>query len=141
MPIITMKTKSTSKYTYSVGRRRSAIAKVKLFSGKQASTVNQKPAEVYFKDKNTDVFYQKPFKITDTVGKYYFEASVTGGGKMSQLEAVTLGISRSLQKINPTQFTSLLRSDGLLTVDSRVRQRRKVGMGGKSRRKRQSPKR
>jgi len=60
---------------------------------------------------------------------------------MSQLEAVTLGISRSLQKINPTQFTSLLRSDGLLTVDSRVRQRRKVGMGGKSRRKRQSPKR
>ena len=83
----------------------------------------------------------KPFVITDTVGKFYFEAKVTGGGKTGQSQAIQLAISRALDKKDNQAFHSLLKKETLLTVDSRVRQRRMIGTGGKARRQKQSPKR
>jgi len=67
--------------------------------------------------------------------------NVTGGGVMGQLDAVTHGIARALAKVDKEEFRPVLKKAGLLTRDSRIRERRKVGMGGKARRKKQSPKR
>lgn len=130
----------TNTYIYSVGRRKAAIATVKLFSGKGDSLINKIPAEKYFPGSLAKIDLAKPFVVTETVGKHYFLVKVTGGGKIGQLAAVVLGLSRSLKKSTET-FGPLLRHAGLLTVDSRVRERRMVGTGGKARRQKQSPKR
>ena len=132
---------STKKYTYAVGRRKSAIAAVKLFSGKGDSTVNNVASKTYFPGELNQIIVKKPFSVTETDGKYYFDAKIIGGGKQSQLQALTLAVSRALKSLNEATFNPLLRAAGLLSVDSRVRERRKVGTGGKARRAKQSPKR
>lgn len=128
-------------YTYAVGRRKSAVVAIKLFKGKGDSTVNQTAVSHYFSQPSALVDYTKPFKVTDTENKYYFQAKVIGGGKEGQLDALVLAISRALKIIDEINFKPLLRTAGLLTVDSRVRERRMVGTGGKARRQKQSPKR
>ena len=135
-------TKNTSKnsYTRSLGRRKSAVATIKLFSGKGESMVNKLDLIKYFPTKTEKIIYEKPFEITKTLGKYYYLAKINGGGKTGQVQALSLAISRSLIKINEL-FKPDLRGAGLLTVDSRVKERRMVGTGGKSRRQKQSPKR
>ena len=134
------KTTSKNSYTRSLGRRKSAVATIKLFSRKGDSTVNGLSLEKYFPTKTEKIVYDKPFEITKTTGKYHFQAKIIGGGKTGQVQALSLAISRCLVKINDT-FKSDLRINGLLTVDSRVKERRMVGTGGKSRRQKQSPKR
>lgn len=132
---------SANKYIFSIGRRRSSVATVKFFTGKDESTVNKISLSKYFSGALNEINYKKPFEITGTEGKYYFQATIHGGGKNGQLDALVLAIARSLKKIDETKNTPLLRAAGLLTVDSRVRQRRNVGTGGKARRQKQSPKR
>ena len=136
-------TKSSNKttYTYAIGRRKSAISSVKLFAGKADSTINGLEISKYFPGEHFKKLYHQPFIVTDTDNKYYFQSKITGGGKNGQLDALVLALSRALKKIDATAYSSLLRTAGLLTVDSRVRQRRMVGTGGKARRQKQSPKR
>lgn len=137
---VTTKKVVANTYTYAIGRRKSAIATVKLFKGKSVPQVNKMAFVKYFPSKTDELLYQKPFVITETKGKFYIEAKVIGGGKAGQIEALTLAISRALKKLDET-YGPLLRAAGLLTVDSRVRERRMVGTGGKARRQKQSPKR
>ncbi len=136
------KTTKTTKntYTYAVGRRKSAVATVKLFSGKGETLVNKIAIDKYFPGATDKINYDKPFAVTQTLGKYHFEAKVTGGGKQGQVEALMLALARALKAINEV-FKPALHEVGLLTVDSRVRERRMVGTGGKARRQKQSPKR
>jgi len=129
-----------TKYTYSLGRRKSSICTLRLYKGKGSSEVNQQPVDKYFPLEAEKIIYNKPFVLTENKDKYYFVAKVNGGGKRGQLEALTLAIARAFQKID-NNVTSILRKAGLLTVDSRVRERRMVGTGGKSRRQKQSPRR
>ncbi len=136
-----MPKKSSANYTFAVGRRRSATASVKLFPGNGNSKVNQTSLDKYFPGTKSQLIYNQPFVATETAGKYYYSAKVSGGGKQGQIEALQLALSRALQKSDQTTFTPLLRSQGLLTVDSRVKERRMVGTGGKARRQKQSPKR
>ena len=136
----TTKKPTTKVYVYSIGRRKAAIAAVKLFKGKGETIINTLPVDKYFPAASEKIIYNKPFVVTSTVDKFYFEAKTSGGGKGGQLEAVTLAIARSLKKLDE-KFGPILRQSGLLTVDSRVRQRRMVGKGGKSRRGKQSPRR
>lgn len=133
--------KSQNKYFSSVGRRRSSVAVVKLYSGKGESTVNGQVVTKYFPGNLAQIKYSLPFEVTKVPNKFHFEAKILGGGKNGQVEALALAISRSLDKSDHDAFHSPLRSAGLLTVDSRVRQRRHVGTGGKARRAKQSPKR
>lgn len=135
-----MKTNSKS-YTYAVGRRKSSSARIRLYSGKGESLINGDPAERYFSGAIFQKILAKPLEVTETLEKYYFSAKITGGGKRGQLDAVVLGLARALAKAVPDKFRFILRRANLLTRDSRIRQRRMVGMGGKSRRKKQSPKR
>lgn len=139
MTKLNSKTKTT--YTYAVGRRKSCVATIKLYAGKQESTVNGQKTVEYFPGVNNQITFNKPFAITDTLNKFYYQAKIVGGGKKGQLDALILSISRALKKLDEITYKSPLRNAGLLTVDSRVRERRMVGTGGKARRQKQSPKR
>ncbi len=123
------------KYTFSVGRRKSASARVRLYKGLGENMINGKKVVEF------SAQLAKPFKLTETEGKYYFTAVVAGGGKEGQIEAIVHGIARAFVKLNPEKFRFILKKNNLLTRDSRERERRMVGTGGKSRRKKQSPKR
>jgi small subunit ribosomal protein S9 len=136
-----MARKKKINYTYAVGRRRTSSARVRLFKGKGENLVNDISALKYFPGVVNKVKFDEPFKLTDTSEKYYITAKVTGGGKQGQLDAVIHGIARSLEKANKEKFRPALKNAGLLTRDARIRERRKVGTGGKARRKKQSPKR
>ncbi len=123
-----------------VGRRKTSVASVRITSGPGEIVVNGKPASKYFPGEISKTRYQSPFTVAGVAKKYSVSAKVFGGGYEGQLDSLVLGISRGLVDINE-KFKTLLRNAGLLTRDSRKRQRRMIGMGGKSRRKRQSPKR
>lgn len=130
-------------YTVSVGRRKQAVARIRLGDKslkKGEFMVNGKNVTEYFKGKVFQTLYEKPFKLTETLGKIAVNVSVTGGGPKGQLQATVLGIARALSQ-SEEKFKKTLRDNGLLTVDQRVRERRKVGTGGKARRQKQSPKR
>ncbi len=133
--------KTKKDYVYAVGRRRTSSARVRLYKGDKENLVNNKIIGEYFPGEVMRSFWQKPFEVTETLGKYYVSVKVVGGGKKGQLDATLHGISRALSKAKPDKFRSLLKKEGLLKRDARIRQRRMVGMGGKSRRKKQSPKR
>lgn len=128
-------------YTYAKGKRRTASVRVRLFKGKGESTVNEIPLEKYFPGPINKAHWAKPFQVTETLEKYYFTARVAGSGHKGQLGALIQGLARALSEVDPEKYKPLLKRAGLLTRDSRTRQRRMIGMGGKSRRRKQSPKR
>lgn len=131
---------TTKNYTYAVGRRKEASARVRLFVGKAEHSVNEKPLKDYFPGDVNAYFFNLPFKVVDAVNKYYVTVRVLGGGPKGQLEAAQHGIARALSKLN-VEYRAALKKAGLLTRDSRTRERRKIGTGGKARRQKQSPKR
>lgn len=135
------KNKTNKAYTYAVGRRKSSSARVRLFKGSGDNLVNGKKINDLFQNKVASIILDKPFKLTETIGKYFFTAKVSGGGKEGQLEAIVHGIARALVKLDSDKFRVTLKKNNLLTRDPRVRLRRMVGTGGKARRKKQSPKR
>ena len=125
----------------SVGRRKAAIARVRLMSNAGQLTINGKLINEYFPGPVFQKAYQKPFEVTKTLGKYSGTVLVSGGGTASQLGAVIHGLSRALSKTDTEAFRTLLKVEGLLTRDPRVRERRKYGNAQKARAKKQSPKR
>lgn len=129
------------KFILAVGRRKEAVARVRLYLGKGDIMVNDKPISQYFPGEAARVVYLRPFEETGTGGKYFASVRVTGGGKGGQLEALVHGICRALALADREKFRPVLKKKGFLTRDARTRERRKVGMGGKARRKKQSPKR
>lgn len=136
------KTKSRKKtYVWSVGRRKTAAARVRLYHGKGETLVNQLPIEEYFPGKVAQVAYQGPFLVTNTLGKYYATVKVVGSGKAAQLGAVVHGLSRALDKENQTLYHQTLKKANLLTRDARKKERSKPGQMGKARKQKQSPKR
>jgi len=128
-------------YIFAIGRRKESSARIRLYRGKGENTVNGMSASKYFPGELNAKVIAKPFGATETSDKYYFSAKVAGGGKEGQLNALTLGISRGLVKVAPDKNKIILKKLNLLTRDSRERQRRMVGKGGKARRAKQSPKR
>src|SRR3989344_4500717 len=123
-----------------VGRRKESVARVRLSDGNGQVTVNGKLINEYFLGEINQKVYQKPFVISQTLGKYNASIKVAGGGAMSQLGAVVHGLSRALAKIDAGKRT-LLKKEGLLTRDPRAKERRKYGLAQKARAKKQSPKR
>ena len=118
----------TTTYDRATGKRKCAIAQVKLFSGgKGEIIVNGKPYQDLFPRLEHRRTIEQPFVTTDTMGKFNVEVKVTGGGISGQSEAIRHGIARALVKANE-QFRSLLRQEGLLTRDARVKERKKYGL-------------
>ena len=109
-----------------LGRRKTSVARVILSSGKGKITVNKKDFKVAFPIDILQAKINQPFKITGTEGKFDIKVNVNGGGINGQAEAVRLGISRALVEVNE-ENRSLLKSEGLLTRDSRMVERKKPG--------------
>ncbi len=110
----------------SVGRRKNAIARVKLIDGSGKITVNKREFEKYFPLEIQRDEIMRPFKVTDTVGRYDALIRVHGGGPVGQAGAVRLGIARSLVALDE-DARSALRGAGLLTRDPRMVERKKYG--------------
>lgn len=156
MPV-TQKIKKQVKKPYiaAVGRRKEAVARVRLYNlakGEEAEVfgekykagdtiVNGKVIGEYFNFHGYVPQYKRIFDDTKTLGKFLISAKVEGGGLAGQIDAVVHGIARVLDKFDKEAYHGILRTNGYLTRDPRVRERRKVGTGGKARRKKQSPKR
>ncbi len=122
------------------GRRKGAVARVRLYKGNGENSINDKSPDQYFALETEKIVWQKPFNLTKSQGQYYVTIKVKGSGKASQLDAIVHGLSRSLILANP-DFRPILKKAGLLTRDPRVRERRKYGLAQKARKGKQSPKR
>ena len=128
-------------YFSTIGRRKTAVARVRLWSGKQEIVVNGKPISQYFKGETFKKVYQAPFVLTGTLNQFSGSIKVIGSGLAGQAEAVVLGIARALVKADSEKYKLMLRDKGFLTRDPRMKETRKAGQGGRARAKKQSPKR
>ncbi len=137
----TQVTMPTGTYTEGIGRRKVATARVRIFEGTGDFVVNGRIVGEYFATvPSAQLRYLQAFEVTGTKGKFAVSAKVSGSGSSAQLDAVVHGLSRALVKFNG-EYRGLLKTAGLLSRDDRMKETRKIGMGGKARRKRQSPKR
>jgi small subunit ribosomal protein S9 len=136
-----MAKKKKINYTYAVGKRKSASARIRLFKGKGENMVNGVAFGDYFPGNINKIKFDKLFKSLAVEGKYFVTIRVVGGGKKGQFEACLHGLAKAFVLLDRENYRPVLKRAGLLTRDARVRERRKVGTGGKARRKKQSPKR
>lgn len=111
-------------YIEAIGRRKTSTARVRIYSGNETSTVNEKPLDEYFKNNLEKAVLLAPLAVTGLEGKYYFSAMVNGGGYTGQQGAVQLGLARAIYKMDPDQ-KSVLRKAGLITRDPRMVERKK----------------
>ncbi len=122
------KTRAKNKYTYAVGRRKSAIAQIKLFDqGKGDIIINNKPLSEYLPDQELQQIIKAPLNLTDLDKKVNISVLVKGGGKRGQAEAIRHGIARALDELNQ-DLHKKLKIAGFLTRDSRVKERKKPGL-------------
>lgn len=110
----------------SLGRRKTAVARVYLKPGKGVIVVNKRAANEYFPTLQLQNTVNRPFLVLSVSGTYDVTVNVAGGGITGQAEAVSLGISRALVKIN-AESKPALRAEGLMTRDSRMVERKKFG--------------
>ncbi len=118
---------------HAIGRRKAAVARVYLSKGKGNILVNGKDFKDYFPVDTMQYKLEQPFKLLDVYAKYDVSVNVNGGGTTGQAEAIRLAISRALCEVNMDNRPSL-KSEGLLTRDARVVERKKPGQK-KSRKK------
>ncbi|MFA5392248.1 MAG: 30S ribosomal protein S9 [Candidatus Paceibacterota bacterium] len=116
-----------TKYIESIGRRKEAIARVRLSKDPQGIVINDKTLEQYFPLLSMQNKVLFPFKEVNLENNFFISIKVKGGGTTGQAEAIRLGISRCLAQINE-KIKPLLREKGLLTRDSRVVERKKYGL-------------
>jgi small subunit ribosomal protein S9 len=142
-------------YYEGIGRRKSAVARVRLYivNREKIATVathkikagemlvNFKPSDGVFSSDIHKAMLLQPFTLSELGGRFAVSVTVKGGGTHSQVEATIHGLARALELTDKEVVRPKLKKSKLLTRDSRIRERRKVGTGGKARRQKQSPKR
>ncbi len=111
-----------------VGRRKQAIARVRLIPGAGTITVNGRALAEYFPNKLHQQLINDPFKVLDLLGSYDVIARITGGGPSGQAGALRLGIARSLNQIDQENNRPSLKKAGFLSRDPRVKERKKAGL-------------
>jgi small subunit ribosomal protein S9 len=111
------------------GRRKTAVARVRLASGTGKILVNGRPFENYFPAESLRTVATQPLAVTGTAGKFDAQISVAGGGPNGQAGAVRHGLARALLTVD-ANLRPLLKAEGLLTRDSRMRERKKYGQPG-----------
>jgi len=114
-------------YIWATGKRKCAIAQVRLFPGDGGIIINGKPYEEVFSRLEHRRMIESPLLVTDTRGKFHVTVKVEGGGVNGQAGAIRHGIARVLVKENEL-FKPVLRKEGLLTRDARIKERKKYGL-------------
>ena len=119
---------SKKPYVYGTGRRKSSVARVRLYEGGTGSiTINGRDIDDYFGLDTLKLITRQPLALTDTLGKVDVVATVAGGGVTGQAGALRHGIARALLEINP-DFRGALKKAGFLTRDPRMKERKKYGL-------------
>ena len=111
---------------HTIGRRKKSVARIYIDKGKGAILVNNKKFNTYFSTPSLQYKISQPFILTNTEKTYDINIIVKGGGNNGQAEAIRLGISRALCKIND-EHRPVLKTEGLLTRDPRMDERKKIG--------------
>ena len=114
-------------YYYGTGRRKNAIARVRLTEGSGKITINGKDIEEFFGIETLKVIARQPLTVTNTTSKYDVIVKVTGGGFTGQAGAIRHGIARALNEANE-EFRPALKQNGFLTRDPRMKERKKYGL-------------
>ncbi len=115
-------------FYYGVGRRKTSVARVRLYPGTGTVTINGKPARDHFGGRELHyLVMQEPFRVTGTTERFDVVATVVGGGTSGQAGAVRHGISRALTRFDD-DLRGALKSAKLLTRDAREKERKKVGL-------------
>ncbi len=112
---------------YGTGRRKSSIARVRLVEGNGKITINGKDIDEFFGLETLKVIVRQPFTVTNTTSKYDVICSVKGGGFTGQAGAIRHGIARALNEANQ-EYRPALKSNGFLTRDPRMKERKKYGL-------------
>ena len=119
---------SKRQYQYGTGRRKSSIARVRLYQeGTGSIIINGRDIDDYFGLETLKMVVRQPLNATDTLGKVDIVATVEGGGVSGQAGALRHGISRALLLVNP-EFRPILKKAGFLTRDPRMKERKKYGL-------------
>ena len=121
------KAKSLKNVFYGTGRRKKSIARVRLVEGSGVVTINGKSIDEYFGTEVLKTIVRQPLAATNTKAKYDVIAKVVGGGFTGQAGAIRHGIARALNEAN-SEFRPALKSNGYLTRDPRMKERKKYGL-------------
>ena len=124
-----MSAKANAQVFAATGRRKCAIARVRLSEGKGKFLINGKDSEVYCNQDSFQIQLNAPFKLVEMEGKFNLNVNVQGGGYIGQASAIRLGIARALEKFQE-DLRGPLKKSGFLRRDSRVRERKKSGQPG-----------
>ncbi len=114
-------------YFYGTGRRKSSVARVRLYPGTGKITVNNRDIDDYFGLETLKLIINQPLGVTNTFGKFDIVANVTGGGISGQAGAIRHGVSRALLLADES-YRPLLKKAGFLTRDPRMKERKKYGL-------------
>ena len=115
-------------YFYGTGRRKSSVARVRLYAGTGKITINDRDIDDYFGLETLKLIVRQPFAVTDTVDKYDIVCTVAGGGVTGQAGAIRHGISRALLQYDSDALRPALKKAGFLTRDPRMKERKKYGL-------------
>ena len=118
---------SAKPYFYGTGRRKSSVARVRLYPGTGKITINGRDVEDYFGLETLKLIINQPFGVTNTAGKFDIVANVKGGGISGQAGAIRHGVARALLLADDT-FRPALKKAGFLTRDPRMKERKKYGL-------------
>lgn len=116
-------------FYYGTGRRKSSVARVRLYDGNGSIKINNRDIDDYFGLETLKAIINQPLELTKNVGKFDVVVNVCGGGVSGQAGAIRHGISRALLEVN-AEYRPELKKAGFLTRDSRMKERKKYGLKG-----------
>jgi small subunit ribosomal protein S9 len=122
-------TDMSEEFFYGTGRRKTSVARTRIYPGTGQITVNGRPYEEYFSRETLRMVVRQPLQLTKTDGKVDIKINVDGGGPSGQAQAIRHGISRALEKYDG-ELRPMLKKAGLLTRDARIKERKKYGQRG-----------
>ena len=114
-------------YYYGTGRRKSSVARVRVYQGTGSITINGRPIDDYFGLDTLKLIVRQPLALTESEGKFDIVCTVAGGGVTGQAGAIRHGLSRALLKFDP-ELRPVLKKAGFLTRDPRMKERKKYGL-------------
>lgn len=114
-------------YFYGTGRRKSSVARVRVYAGEGKITINGRDIDDYFGLETLKLIVNQPLELTETVGKFDIVCTVAGGGVTGQAGAIRHGLSRALLQYSE-KLRPMLKKAGFLTRDPRMKERKKYGL-------------
>ena len=118
---------SAKPYFYGTGRRKKSIARVRIYPGTGAITINKRDIDDYFGLETLKLIVNQPYEVTDTIGKFDIVCTVVGGGISGQAGAIRHGLAKALLQADES-YRPALKKAGFLTRDPRMKERKKYGL-------------